>query len=170
MKWTAFGRQRGQLMHGVVRKGVLYALALPANIARAAQTAIPVSRDFVMVVPSFAVQRHEGAASAAARACYTSNKLRAAGSIKMAFRRLNSLLRNCATLDSSRHRRARPLLGSRMHAKPLDDQPGDDSKIASAGKPIEIEAISTGPLGSLVPTNSSSDPPSVCISARGGSE
>jgi hypothetical protein len=30
----------------------LYALALPANIASAAQTAIPVSNDFVMIVPS----------------------------------------------------------------------------------------------------------------------
>jgi hypothetical protein len=32
---------------------VLPALAFPANTANAAQTAIPVSNDFVMIVPSF---------------------------------------------------------------------------------------------------------------------
>jgi hypothetical protein len=38
----------------------LYASAFPANTANAAQTAIPVSSDFVMIVPSFGVQRRNG--------------------------------------------------------------------------------------------------------------
>jgi hypothetical protein len=38
----------------------LYALAFPTNTASVAQTAIPVSNDFVMMVPSLRVQRRKG--------------------------------------------------------------------------------------------------------------
>jgi hypothetical protein len=40
----------------------LYALAFPANAASAAQTAIPVSDDFVIIVPSISLQRRKGGA------------------------------------------------------------------------------------------------------------
>jgi len=39
---------------------VVYALAFPENTASAAQTAIPVRTDFVMILPSFKVQRQTG--------------------------------------------------------------------------------------------------------------
>jgi hypothetical protein len=43
----------------LVWMGALYASAFPANATSAAQIAIPVSNDFVMIVPSVMVQRHK---------------------------------------------------------------------------------------------------------------
>jgi hypothetical protein len=64
------------------------ASAFPANSATAAQTVIPVSNDFVMIVPSFVVQRRMLCAYAATLKIASPS----ARTTKLAFKRLNSSL------------------------------------------------------------------------------
>jgi hypothetical protein len=65
-----------------------YALAFPANSATAAQTANPGSNEFVMIVPSFVVQRRMLCVHAATLKIASP----AARATKLAFKRLNSSL------------------------------------------------------------------------------
>jgi hypothetical protein len=64
VKGAAFGRQRRHRLNGPCRvNGRLVRIGFPANVATAAQIAIPVSDDFVMIVPSFVAQRRKGGAA-----------------------------------------------------------------------------------------------------------
>jgi hypothetical protein len=73
---------------------VVYALAFPENTASAAQTAIPVRTDFVMILPSFRCNAKRPTSKIIAPS---------AGTTKLVFRGLNSSLMSAASAHADIH-------------------------------------------------------------------